>query len=171
MTINTGSKKLFSDKELIDIDKLWNVGKIVNKNTFNDRYYQSSSVSNKHSKNIIDKLVNWFNSLDIEKIKNNPSDLILHRFNVGSYFSKHTDNQLRNGSLRRYLVGITINKDYIGGEFNTYSPEKLRIGKVPGVPYAIDSRVLHEITPVIQGIRKTAFIFIFDKHLHKKTII
>jgi len=171
MNVYNANTKLFNNSELLEIDKLWDEGNIVEKHQYSDRYYKNSIVNNSSSKKVISKLVKWFNSLDIDEIVNEPTDLILHRFSEGSFFNRHTDNQVRNGNLRKYLVGISLNDNYAGGKFITFNPNKLRVGKYPGVPYVLDSRVEHKVTEVKEGIRKSAFIFIFDKHLKKSILL
>ena len=155
--VYTGETKLFTDEELSLIDECWNSDRLVNKDHLKGRAYDSVAIENKST---ISKLVEWFNSLKIEKITRNPKDLILHRFYKGHYFGKHTDDYMRNGSKRKYLIGVALNDNFKGGKFHTYNPDKVTIGTEVGVPYAIKTDVLHEVTEVTEGVRKTAFIFV-----------
>lgn len=163
MVIN-GSEKLFSLEELSYIDNMWDDNLIVYKEGHRDRYYTSVNLDNKHSDSIVDKLVEWFNSVNNEKITSKPEELILHRFEIGSYFDKHKDNQTTKHGPRKYLAGISLNDNFEGGEFITYGKERLQIGKEVGVPYLMKSTVTHEVTEVTKGIRKSAFIFLYEKN-------
>lgn len=163
-----GTSPIFTLEELKQIDNLWNYESYTSKDTFTDRLYDSYFTNEGFSTVVINRLVFWFNNLKIQNINNLPENLILHRFYKGCYFDKHTDNQVRNGYERRYLVGVSLNKDYTGGEFLTYNNNKEVIGDIPGVPYMISSTVEHEVTKVKEGIRKSAFIFVFDNHLDEK---
>tara|TARA_B100002019_G_scaffold134644_1_gene115898 strand:- start:461 stop:961 length:501 start_codon:yes stop_codon:yes gene_type:complete len=159
--------RIFSDKEISEIDNFWNPLLVVNKEHLEKRGYNNVVVK---SESTINKLVDWFNSLEVEKIIKKPEDLILHRFSEGHYFDKHTDDVIRQGSKRKYLIGVALNDNYEGGKFNTYAPNKLTIGDKVGVPYAIKSNVMHEVTKVIKGVRKTAFVFVNDNHFKKESI-
>ena len=161
MVIN-GTERLFSPKELSDIDQLWDPSIIVYKEGFNDRYYTSVNLETRHSDLIVSRLVSWFEQATGEKVVNNPKELILHRFEQGSYFEKHKDNQVTKHGHRLFLVGVTLNNDFQGGEFYTYHKSTLQIGKQVGIPYVMKSTVLHEVKEVTEGIRKTAFIFLYN---------
>ena len=163
MVIN-GTEKLFSLEEISYIDNMWNDNLIVFKEGHRDRYYTSVNLETKESDKIVKKLVEWFNTVNEEKILVNPEELILHRFEIGSYFDKHKDDQITKHGPRKYLAGISLNDNFEGGEFFTYENHPLQIGKEVGVPYLMKSTVLHEVTKVTKGIRKSAFIFLYEKN-------
>lgn len=169
MVIN-GTEKLFSLEEISYIDNMWNDNLIVFKEGHRDRYYTSVNLETKESDKIVKKLVEWFNTVNEEKILVNPEELILHRFEVGSYFDKHKDDQITKHGPRKYLAGISLNDNFEGGKFFTYENEPLQIGKEVGVPYLMKSTVLHEVTKVTKGIRKSAFIFLYEKNFINDTI-
>ena len=169
MVIN-GTEKLFSLEELSYIDNMWDDNLIVYKEGHDDRYYKSVNLENKQSDSIVSRLVDWFNSKNNEKILTKPEELILHRFAEGSFFDKHKDNQVTKHGPRKYLAGISLNSNFEGGKFITYGNEPLQIGKEVGVPYLMESTILHEVTKVTQGIRKSAFIFLYSKNFTNDSI-
>ena len=74
MVIN-GTEKLFSLEEISYIDNMWDDNLIVYKEGHRDRYYTSVNLETKESDKIVKKLVEWFNTVNEEKILVNPSKL------------------------------------------------------------------------------------------------
>ena len=56
MIVHKGSHRIFSDKEILDIDEYWNPELIVNKDYLDGRAYDNIVVKNKH---FISKLPMW----------------------------------------------------------------------------------------------------------------
>lgn len=161
MVLN-GHNKLFSNQELQDIDKLWNSSLLIKKE-YSDRKYHSVNIPKQEANGVIEKLIDWFNLNSTKKVSVLPEELILHRFEKGNFFEKHTDNQVTRHGPRLFLVGTVLNDDFEGGEFITYNNSIIQVGKQKGFPYLMDSTILHEVKLVTKGIRKSAFVFLY-KH-------
>lgn len=157
--------KLFNQHELDLVNSYYDNNEIGFRDK-SDRSYKFVIFNNKESK-IVDKLLDWFELESGEKIKNRDSYLFLHKYEIGDYFTKHKDEAVIADKHREYVVGFHINDDYEGGEYRLYNPESI-IDKTSGVPYFFRANREHEITPIINGIRKSALMFIYSEDLHKK---
>jgi len=158
--------KLFNQYELDLVNSYYDNNDIGFRDK-SDRSYKFVIFNNKESK-IVDKLLDWFELESGEKIKNRDSYLFLHKYETGDYFTKHKDEAVIADKHREYVVGFHINDDYKGGNYKLYNPEST-IDKTPGVPYFFKANREHEITPIINGIRKSALMFIYSEDLYKKT--
>lgn len=155
---------LFSNEELEYIDSLWIDDKIKN---FDNRFYKSCYMK---EPNITTKLLKWFEQNSGEKLKNYNLNLILHRYETGCYFGKHIDNGIDYNKNRIYSVGFHLISEYQGGDYILYNPYSL-VDKSPGVPYLNKASIEHEVTPITNGLRKSALIFIEVNDLIKKNLV
>ena len=155
--------KLYNDIELNFLNQYW---ENVEYRKHNDRSYEFALMVN-NNMGITNKLLNWFEVQSGEKLIHKEHDLIIHKYNVGDYFGKHTDKNYKN---RAYVVGFHINDNYEGGEYILYNPNEI-IDKRPGIPYYFKSDRLHEITKITKGIRKSGLIFIDYEDLVKKSLL
>lgn len=158
--------KLYNTNELEFLNLYW---ENTDHRLFDDRSYEFSILKN-NTMQITFKLLNWFEIEMGESLITKNFDLIIHKYNVGDYFSKHIDAVERDYKNRAYVLGFHINDDYEGGDYKLYNPDGV-IDKTPGVPYCFKSDRLHEITKITKGIRKSALIFINHEDLVKKNLI
>jgi predicted 2-oxoglutarate/Fe(II)-dependent dioxygenase YbiX len=128
-----------------------------------DRYFQMITDYG----DIIKKLLDWFEKETGEKLKHKEHDLVIHKYNVGDYFEKHTDKNYKN---RAWVVGFHINDEYEGGDYILYNPSGV-IDKTVGIPYCFKSDRVHEITKITKGVRKSGLIFIDYEDLVKSNLL
>lgn len=166
MNFIQASNPIFTADELIKIDQLWDDNYIVHKKFFNREYTSSNRTPFKNDAPlwVMERLLKWYEKTTNEKFKTYNLELILHRFEVGHYFAKHRDSDYRKKGFRDILLGMSINDEYQGGEFNVYKENSAsRVGKLPGVPYIFKTDTLHEVKPVISGTRKSILVFLYDE--------
>lgn len=159
---------IYSNLELLEIELLWDKATEVNKIS-TDRKYTSSYTTKPNR--YADKLLDWGETQLGFQIKRDGCNLILHKFFEGDYFDKHRDNVKRENNFRTYVLGFNLNDDYDGGEYIVYSDKEKILDKRPGVPYIMKSDQLHEVKPVVKGIRKSALIFLLEKNTNQVTPI
>ena len=70
-----------------------------------------------------------------------------------------------------FAVGVLLNDDFEGGDFKLYNPNDYTLNKLIGNTYIFDTRIDHEITPILNGERYSLLWFLQKDHLTKKTII
>jgi len=155
--------KLYTDSELGFLNEYW---ENVQSRKHNDRSYQFSILVNDEW-GIIKKLLDWFEKETGEKLKHKEHDLVIHKYNVGDYFQKHTDKNYKN---RAWVVGFHINDEYEGGDYILYNPDGV-IDKTVGIPYCFKSDRVHEITKITKGVRKSGLIFIDYEDLVKRNLL
>lgn len=157
------SEPIFTAKELNIIDSLWKDENAIYKKTY-DREYNTNMIDTPPIW-ITERLLKWYENVTKKEFISYECKLILHRFKKDSYFAKHQDNNFRKDGYRDTLIGININTGYEGGKFQVYKENQiLEIGKIPGAPYSIDTELYHEITPVLNGVRKSLVLFIYEKN-------
>jgi len=155
---------LFSKDELEYVDSLWLDDKVKR---FDDRLYMSCYMQ---ETTITTKLLKWFENKTGEHLKNYNLNLILHRYEPGCYFGKHVDNGIDYNRNRLYTIGFHLISEYEGGEYILYNPHSI-VDKTPGVPYLNKASIEHEVTPITNGLRKSALIFIEINDLIKKNLV
>ncbi len=158
--------KIYNNTELEFLNNFW---ENIDYRKSGDRSYEFAVLTNDNN-GIIEKLLNWFEIESGEKLKHKNYNLIIHKFNVGDWFDKHTDTLEDEYESRAYVLGFHINDDYEGGEYILYNPDTI-VDKTPGVPYFFRSNRLHEITKITKGNRKSALIFINHNDLVKKNLL
>ncbi len=158
------SDNLISEDDLSFIDKLsYKVARVER----DDRRYSSHRLSNEEKSVFLKKLLIWVeNKLDIKFRRYDLSlfDTFFINYNVGDFFLKHRDDTLMwaKGSKRKYVSGFHINEDYEGGDFVVYDyDDNFEImEKRKGYPYIFESKMYHEVKPVLSGVRKSIVIHI-----------
>lgn len=120
------------------------------------------------------RLANWFTSVTKVKLKNENPFLAcsLHKYVEGDYFTKHID--IREGfSDRRYNIGIQLNSEYKGGDYNCWdSQENLTIfPKTTGTTLLYTGDLLHEITPITEGERWSIVLAVTKDAILEKSSI
>lgn len=155
--------KLYNDTELKFLNSFW---ENIDYRNLSDRSYEFAIMMN-NEMGITTKLLDWFEIKTGEKLTHKEHNLIIHKYNIGDYFDKHTDRNYKN---RAYVVGFHINDEYDGGDYILYNPNQI-IDKTPGIPYCFKSNRVHEITKITNGIRKSGLIFIDYEDLVKQTLL
>lgn len=157
-------KILFSKEECDDIINIHKVNSQKWKN--NDREYKSFSIIlNGETEWIFSKMKNFFeeeSGLLMETIKN---EVHFHVFETNDWFGVHND--ARNNRL--FSLGVLLNDDFDGGEFNLYSQgEEIVLEKKVGNTYIFDAAISHEVTPIQCGIRYSLIWFIQNDNVKTK---
>lgn len=114
---------------------------------------------------IFDKLKNFFTSKSGIEVTNIPDKMYLHHYIVNDGFKKHWD---KNKPEREWNVGIQLNSNFVGGDFNLFYEDKVTIDKTEGNTYIFKSEVFHEVTPLIQGERWSLIMFLHYEHISQK---
>lgn len=150
---------LFSSQECLSI--IWN-GKDKTEWEMPDRKYDSVLINyNDDTKWIFDKLKNFFEDETGIKIIDIKKKIHFHKFIKGDWFDRHND--AREGRL--YAVGVLLNEDFIGGDFKLYGQEELVLSKKTGNTYVFDTRIDHEISPILSGERYSLLWFLQKEHI------
>ena len=98
--------------------------------------------------------------------------LVIHKYEVGEYFESHSDTSLSNyGTGNNYtrvkriktlLFQLSDENEYSGGDFIV---DSVKINKKIGNCVSFDSKLFHEVTPIISGIRYSATIWIEKENM------
>lgn len=160
-------KILFSEEECQSI--IWDETKNINNHSYvSDRRYNSQPIKyDENTKWIFEKLSEFFREetkLKITAIKNK---IHFHKFVTGDWFGRHND-AIDN---RMYAVGVLLNENFEGGDFKLYNPNEYTLNKTVGNAYIFESKIEHEITPILSGERYSLLWFLQKDNLITKTII
>jgi hypothetical protein len=160
-------KILFTKNECDSI--VWEETKnITNHSYIIDRKYFSQQISyNEDTKWIFEKLTEFFEMETKLKITTIKNKIHFHKFVEGDWFGKHND-AINN---RMFAVGVLLNDDFEGGDFKLYNTNEYTLNKLIGNAYIFDSRINHEITPILNGERYSLLWFLQKDNLITKTII
>ena len=143
-------------------------------NNIDDNLYKKGEVANNklnsaRNVNIQTTNINWINALlggyiryaNSENFHYNLSDndiesAQISKYSVGEYYDEHIDFGKDNNLTRKLSLTVQLSdeNDYEGGDLIFYTGsvrEQAPRGK--GSVIVFDSRVYHEITPVIKGVR------------------
>lgn len=153
-------KKLFNHEECEEIIYLSKINP-QEWNSSDRRYKSSTIVFNEHSEWIYKKLKNFFEEYSNQKLLALKKEIHFHTFNKNDKFDLHNDAL----DKRLFSVGVLLNDDFGGGDFNLYTPSKITLDKVEGNCYIFDASISHEITPILSGIRNSIIWFIQDNHV------
>jgi hypothetical protein len=153
-------RKIFTNEECQTI--IFGGDKNIRDWDLNDRKYDSESIEfSEDTKWIFERLKDFFETeteLEISKIK---QQINLHKFKKGDWFGLHDDVRAN----RLYAVGVLLNDNFEGGDFNLYNPSVYTLNKVIGNSYIFDVRIKHEITPILDGDRHSLLWFLQNEHL------
>lgn len=160
-------KILFSEKECQSI--IWDETKNINNHSYvSDRKYNSQPINyNEDTKWIFEKLSDFFQEETKLKITTIKNKIHFHKFVSGDWFGKHND-AIDN---RVYAVGVLLNENFEGGDFKLYNPDEYTLNKSVGNAYIFESKIEHEITPILSGERYSLLWFLQKDNLITKTII
>ena len=153
-------KRIFTKKECDSI--IWNeMENITNWNKI-DRKYQSHPIQLNDKTNwIFQKLKIFFEEETGIKIKNLKETIHFHKFSVGDWFNKHSDERER----RLFSVGVLLNDDFEGGDFILYNKNKIILDKLFGNTYVFDVKIEHEITKIKNKDRYSLVWFLQNENL------
>jgi hypothetical protein len=122
-----------------------------------DRKYSSYSLDlDEENSWVFYRLRDFFENTKGEELLRLKNKIHYHEFVDGDFFSKHNDSR----DNRLYSVGVLLNEDFQGGDFNLYNPNLLRIKNKRGNAYIFDVRIPHEITKVTSGKRISMIWFL-----------
>jgi hypothetical protein len=157
-------EKILFNKE--ECDLIINLIKTNQQNwDFNDRKYNSQPINySLETKWIFDRLkifIETETDIEIIKIKKN---IHFHTFKNGDWFGKHYDTR----DNRVYAVGVLLNDNFEGGDFNLYNQNKVTLNKILGNTYIFDVKIEHEITPILKGERYSLLWFLQNEHIKMK---
>lgn len=160
-------EKILFTKEECETILSYNNADIVNWEK-KDRKYNSQSI-NYSSKtewlfNKLKEFVETDSNIKIKKIK---ETIHFHKFIKGDWFDKHTDDK----ESRLYVVGVLLNTDFEGGDFNLFNPTKNPLSKITGNTYLFDVRIEHEITPILEGERYSLLWLLQKEHIKSNKLI
>lgn len=133
-----------------------------------DRKYNSQSINySLKTKWLFNRLIEFTEAVCDIEIKKIKEIIHFHKFVKGDWFDKHNDI-LDN---RIYAVGVLLNNNFEGGEFNLYNPIKQSLNKIIGNTYLFDVRIEHEITPILTGERYSLLWFLQKEHIKTNKLI
>ena len=157
-------KVLFSKKECELIIEL---SKINNQEwKSNDRSYNSQLIDYLPETSwIFDKLKDFAEKETNIEIRTIKKTIHFHKFIKGDWFAKHNDVR----EQRLYAVGVLLNDNFSGGDFKLHNPNELTLGKFIGNTYIFDVRIMHEITPILNGQRYSLLWFLQNEHIKTTT--
>ncbi len=164
------SKKVFSENECNHIIELANKyssfdGTITGKNKL-EKQIRDSNISwifpDSDSEWIFRKLVDTVNYLNDRFFMFDISGFIeglqFTRYKAPSgHYGKHVDNSFKT-NIRKLSITVQLSNpnDYQGGDLNFYTGDKpITAEKEQGMIYVFPSYILHQVTPVKKGERKS----------------
>jgi predicted 2-oxoglutarate/Fe(II)-dependent dioxygenase YbiX len=169
--------QLITNEEILKINEL---SAYVEEFQKYDRKFSSYKLTNEDKDIFLKKILIWIENhlkIKLNSYNNNLYDTFLINYNTGDFFLKHKDDTFMQvkGSTRKYVCGFHLNNDYIGGEYCLYDSNETHtiIENKIGYPYIFESKMYHEVKPVIEGTRKSIVIHIDKECLEtiKKQIL
>jgi hypothetical protein len=153
-------KILFSKEECESI--IWESNQRIANFDIKDRKYNSQSITySLETKWLFDKLKQFGEEQANIQIKKNKEVIHFHKFVKGDWFGKHND--VRDGRI--YAVGVLLSDDFEGGDFKFYNPGECTLLKKIGNTYVFDTRIEHEILPILSGERYSLLWFLQKEHI------
>lgn len=155
---------LFTKEEcdrIIELRKKYHIGgdngRYDNIEEFQYKFYTYNNSYD--TKWILDRVHTFFEEKKNLKIHPKGKNINIHHYTIGDRFDKHIDT---GEPIKEWNIGIMLNEDYIGGDYNLYdlSDNRITIDKKIGNVAIYQSQIPHEITPIIKGERWSAAIFI-----------
>jgi hypothetical protein len=158
-------KILFSKKECDKIIEIHKVNSQKWKN--NDREYKSFSIIlNEETEWIFSKMKTFFEKESGIVMQTMKNEVHFHVFDTNDWFGIHNDTR----DNRLFSLGVLLNDDFEGGEFNLYHQGKeIVLEKKVGNTYIFDVAISHEVKPVSKGIRYSLIWFIQNNHVKVKS--
>jgi hypothetical protein len=158
-------KILFSKEECDDIINMHKVNSQKWKN--NDREYKSFSIIlNEETEWIFSKMKNFFEEESGVVMQIMKNEVHFHVFETNHWFGKHNDAR----DNRLFSLGVLLNEDFEGGEFNLYHQGKeIVLEKKVGNTYIFDVAISHEVKPLLKGNRYSLIWFIQNNHVKVKS--
>lgn len=163
---------LINEKILFDKEECETILSYSECNTKNwakyDRKYSSEIISYSiKTKWLFDKLKEFTEAASNIKIQKIKEIIHFHKFIKDDWFDRHNDMN----ENRIYAIGVLLNNNFEGGEFNLYNPNKYTLNKVIGNTYLFDVRIEHEITPILYGERYSLLWFLQREHIKPNKLI
>lgn len=161
---------VFTDAELEKIDACWS-----EENAFSTRIYQGESDLIEDSKYrrskkmylplennvwLYEKIAVFVNLVNARYFKFEISgfhgQLSFNQYSEGSFFDWHMDFGAAMSSTRKLVVSVQLShpEEYEGGDFQLLT-DKIVLPKVKGSVGIFPSYLLHRVTPVVSGCRKS----------------
>lgn len=133
-----------------------NTGRVTYSNeSFKKSYNVSIVNNNEKSAWVFERLLKWFSEKTNISLKSGVtlSGGLVHTYNIGDCFEKHVD--INDEFIdRRYNIGIQLNKDYEGGDYNYWINNQIySFPKEPGTTILYPVDILHEVTEIKRGNR------------------
>lgn len=133
-----------------------------------DRRYNSQPINySSETEWLFNKLKKFVEDVSDIKIKKIKETIHFHKFVKGDWFDKHNDVL----EFRVYAIGVLLNSNFEGGEFNLYNPNKQPLNKITGNAYLFDVRIEHEVTPILEGERYSLLWFLQNQHIKSNKLI
>lgn len=133
-----------------------NTGRVAYSNeSFKKSYNVSIVNNNQKSAWIFRRLLKWFSERTNTPLKDGVtlSGGLVHTYSVGDCFEKHID--ITDEFIdRRYNIGIQLNNDYMGGDYNYWIDNQIySFSKETGTAILYPVDMLHEVTEIKSGNR------------------
>jgi hypothetical protein len=166
---------LFTKEEcdkIIELSKNYNLdgdnGRWDDIDNFRYKFYTYSNPLD--TKWILDRLHIFFEENMELKIYPWGKNINIHHYTIGDQFGKHIDT---GGPIKEWNIGIILNEDYVGGDYNIYDSDdnKITIEKKIGNVSIYQSQTPHEITPVTEGEKWSAAVFITKERVFNSDFI
>ena len=133
---------------------------------YSDRNYESESITyTEETKWVFNKLKYFFENETKIKIINLKKVIHFHKFIKGDRFKRHTDYR----DNRIYSIGVLLNDDFEGGDFQLYDSNEYTLDKKTGNSYIFNVNLEHEITPILSGERYSLIWFLEHNNIENKT--
>jgi len=142
-----------------------------------EKFRKSKQVSPNVSKGdwLYDLIKRCFLKHNIELTAETLKEVQIIKYEVGDYIVKHIDISGYNGkgdTLNRYYVlNIILNDDFEGGDFLYYDVNNnpIKIKNKPGIGLIFRTNILHEVKPVLKGVRYSFSVFIHPTDFKMKS--
>lgn len=124
---------------------------------------------------LYDLIKNCFLKHNIEVTAEIITEVQIIKYEVGDYIVKHIDTTGYDGkgdTLNRYYVlNIILNDDFEGGDFLYYDENNnpVKIENKTGIGLIFRTNILHEVKPVLKGVRYSFSVFLHPTDFKMKT--
>ncbi len=127
-----------------------------------DRNYHSNQIKlNQNNTWIFNRLIDFFNEETNNQILTVKDEIHFHKFKIGDYFKKHNDTR----DKRMFSIGVLLNSDFNGGDFNLFIDKKITVKKETGNTYIFDVGIEHEVSEIFDGVRYSLIWFLQQEHI------